>query len=66
MQATTKSPPAGTMPARPRKERSENAARRRGQLIAKSGTSGGISQPKLHFELRQGSKPVDPLPYLAR
>ncbi|MEZ5910367.1 MAG: LysM peptidoglycan-binding domain-containing protein [Hyphomicrobiaceae bacterium] len=39
---------------------------RRGQLIAKSGTSGGISQPKLHFELRQGSKPVDPLPYLAR
>jgi murein DD-endopeptidase MepM/ murein hydrolase activator NlpD len=32
----------------------------RGQEIATSGDSGGVSQPQLHFELRQGVKPVDP------
>ncbi|MCC0042027.1 MAG: TetR family transcriptional regulator C-terminal domain-containing protein [Rhodobiaceae bacterium] len=50
MQATTKSPPAGTMPARPRKERSENAARRRGQLIAattKSIVENGLARTTL-------------------
>ncbi len=36
----------------------------RGQVIAKAGRSGGVDQPQLHFELRQGAKPVDPLPYL--
>ncbi len=38
----------------------------RGQVIAKAGKSGEVAQPQLHFELRQGSKPVDPLPYLAK
>ena len=38
---------------------------RRGQVIAKSGQSGSVSQPQLHFELRKGSKPVDPLSYMA-
>ena len=38
---------------------------RRGQVIAKSGKSGGIDQPLLHFELRKGSQPVDPMPYMA-
>lgn len=38
----------------------------RGQVIAKSGKSGQVDRPQLHFELRQGSKPVDPLPYLAQ
>ncbi len=38
----------------------------RGQVIAKAGKSGEVEQPQLHFELRQGSKPVDPLPYLAK
>jgi murein DD-endopeptidase MepM/ murein hydrolase activator NlpD len=37
---------------------------RRGQTIAKSGKTGNVEQPQLHFELRQGAKPVDPLPYL--
>ena len=33
----------------------------RGQTIALSGDSGFVSQPQLHFELRQGRTPVDPL-----
>jgi murein DD-endopeptidase MepM/ murein hydrolase activator NlpD len=36
----------------------------RGQTIAKAGRSGGVTQPQLHFELRQGAKPVDPIPYM--
>jgi murein DD-endopeptidase MepM/ murein hydrolase activator NlpD len=37
----------------------------RGQTIAKSGQSGNVSSPQLHFELRKGSTPVDPTNYLA-
>ncbi|MFV0296850.1 MAG: LysM peptidoglycan-binding domain-containing protein [Hyphomicrobiaceae bacterium] len=37
---------------------------RRGQVIAKAGKSGAVDQPQVHFELRQGSKPVDPVKYL--
>lgn len=33
---------------------------RRGQKIAKVGDSGGVSQPQLHFEVRQGTRAVDP------
>ena len=33
---------------------------RRGQKIALSGDSGGVGAPQLHFELRQGVKPIDP------
>lgn len=36
----------------------------RGQVIAKAGRTGSVDQPQLHFELRQGSKPVDPVPFL--
>ena len=39
---------------------------RRGQVIAKAGRSGGVDQPQLHFELRKGSKPVNPLPHMVR
>lgn len=39
---------------------------RRGDVIAKVGNTGQVDAPQLHFELRQGSKPVDPLPYLDR
>ena len=38
---------------------------KRGQVIAKAGKSGNIEQPVVHFELRQGSKPVDPMKHLA-
>ena len=38
---------------------------KRGQTIAKSGQSGNVSTPQLHFELRKGTKPVDPTQYLA-
>jgi murein DD-endopeptidase MepM/ murein hydrolase activator NlpD len=38
---------------------------KRGQTIAKSGQSGNVASPQLHFELRKGSKPVDPTQYLA-
>lgn len=37
---------------------------RRGQVIARVGDTGGVSEPQLHFELRRGKKAVDPLPYL--
>ena len=39
---------------------------KRGQVIAKAGKSGQVDQPQVHFELRQGSKPVDPTPYMER
>ncbi len=38
---------------------------KRGQIIAKSGDSGDVNSPQLHFELRKGSRPVDPTSYLA-
>jgi murein DD-endopeptidase MepM/ murein hydrolase activator NlpD len=38
---------------------------KRGQIIAKSGQSGNVGSPQLHFELRKGSTPVDPTNYLA-
>ena len=37
---------------------------KRGQVIAKSGQSGEVSSPQLHFEIRKGSTPVDPLKFL--
>jgi murein DD-endopeptidase MepM/ murein hydrolase activator NlpD len=37
---------------------------KRGQVIAKAGKSGQVDQPQVHFELRQGSKPVDPTPFM--
>jgi murein DD-endopeptidase MepM/ murein hydrolase activator NlpD len=37
----------------------------RGQTIAKSGQSGNVTSPQLHFEIRKGAQPVDPMQYLA-
>jgi len=38
----------------------------RGQVIARSGRSGNATVPKLHFELRKNSNPVNPLKHLTR
>ncbi len=37
---------------------------KRGQVIAKSGQTGTVTSPQLHFEIRKGSTPVDPAQYL--
>jgi murein DD-endopeptidase MepM/ murein hydrolase activator NlpD len=37
----------------------------RGQIIAKAGATGAASQPLVHFELRKGSRPVDPTKYMS-
>ena len=37
---------------------------KKGQMVALSGNSGFADKPSLHFEIRQGRTPVDPLPRL--
>ncbi len=36
----------------------------RGDVIGLSGRSGDVANPQLHFEIREGTKPVDPRPLL--
>jgi murein DD-endopeptidase MepM/ murein hydrolase activator NlpD len=38
---------------------------RRGQVIAKVGETGTVGEPQLHFELRRGTRALDPMGYLA-
>ena len=38
---------------------------RRGQVIAKSGRTGNATRPKLHFEIRKNSRPINPLSHLS-
>ena len=33
---------------------------KRGQVIARSGSTGSVDEPQLHFEIRRGRTPVDP------
>lgn len=37
----------------------------RGDIIGSAGATGSVSSPQLHFELRKGATPVDPVPLLA-
>jgi murein DD-endopeptidase MepM/ murein hydrolase activator NlpD len=37
---------------------------KRGQVIAKSGQTGNVTSPQLHFEIRKGASPVDPMQHL--
>jgi murein DD-endopeptidase MepM/ murein hydrolase activator NlpD len=37
---------------------------KRGQVIAHAGQTGNVTSPQLHFEIRKGATPVDPLKYL--
>jgi murein DD-endopeptidase MepM/ murein hydrolase activator NlpD len=39
---------------------------RRGDVIARSGASGRVTSPHLHYEVRMGGTPVNPYPYLAK
>lgn len=39
---------------------------RKGQVVGTVGQSGGMTEPQLHFEVRQGSTPQDPMQYLSR
>ncbi len=39
---------------------------RRGETISRVGSTGSVSRPQLHFELRRGRKAVDPLRHLPR
>jgi murein DD-endopeptidase MepM/ murein hydrolase activator NlpD len=41
-----------------------NDSVRRGQVIAKAGQTGTVASPQLHFEIRKGSAPVDPMQHL--
>jgi len=36
----------------------------RGQIIGSAGDTGDVTEVQLHFELRNGTRPVDPTPYL--
>jgi murein DD-endopeptidase MepM/ murein hydrolase activator NlpD len=38
---------------------------KRGQIIARAGQTGNVSSPQLHFEIRKGATPVDPMRYLS-
>jgi murein DD-endopeptidase MepM/ murein hydrolase activator NlpD len=44
-------------------KRGENV--KRGQVIARSGETGNVTSPQLHFEIRKGATPVDPSQYLS-
>jgi murein DD-endopeptidase MepM/ murein hydrolase activator NlpD len=37
---------------------------KRGQVIGKSGQSGNVEAPELHFEVRKGTAPIDPMQFL--
>jgi murein DD-endopeptidase MepM/ murein hydrolase activator NlpD len=44
----------------------ENQNVTRGQVIGLVGTTGRATTPRLHFQIRQNTRPVDPLPRLPR
>lgn len=37
---------------------------KQGQVIGTVGSTGGVSSPQLHFEIRRGTKALDPQKYL--
>lgn len=39
---------------------------KKGQIIARVGRTGGVTEPQLHFEIRKGRRALDPLRYLSQ
>ncbi len=39
---------------------------RKGQVIARVGSTGSVQKPQLHFELRKGKKAINPIKYLPK
>ena len=39
---------------------------KRGERIATAGSTGGVSSPQLHFEIRSGTKALNPISYLSK
>jgi murein DD-endopeptidase MepM/ murein hydrolase activator NlpD len=39
---------------------------KRGQVIARVGSTGSVATSQLHFEIRRGRTPIDPLRHLRR
>ncbi len=39
---------------------------KKGQIIAAAGQTGSVTEPQLHFEIRRGSKAIDPQKYLGK
>lgn len=39
---------------------------KRGQIVARAGSTGSVRTPQLHFEIRKGTQAVDPLRHLPR
>ncbi len=37
---------------------------KKGQMIGRAGSSGSVTRPQVHFEIRKGSQAVDPIKYL--
>jgi murein DD-endopeptidase MepM/ murein hydrolase activator NlpD len=37
---------------------------KRGQMIARVGATGAVGEPQLHFEMRRGTRALDPMAYL--
>jgi murein DD-endopeptidase MepM/ murein hydrolase activator NlpD len=37
---------------------------RGGHVIARSGQTGNVNAPELHFEVRKGATPLDPMRFL--
>ena len=44
----------------------KGASVKKGQVIGKVGTTGNVAKPQLHFEIRKGTKAVDPTKYLKK
>lgn len=38
----------------------------RGQVVAKAGGTGTVTQPQVHFQLRRGTVPIDPTPFMEK